>query len=149
LYSISGEEGLSNCKIDAYAFYSCDLTSISIPNGVVSIGYGAFLHNSSGTITIPASVQTMRHCVFYEGESSREEFDITFLRTGNTEYDKLVITAETFKGIIETGKNVVVHMYATYYNQIVNDTDDSVWCSVLYYIGRPGYNVTYEPILLE
>lgn len=47
-------------RIDTYAFYECyDLTSVLLPNHLVSIGLEAFGHTSISTITIPESVTTI------------------------------------------------------------------------------------------
>ncbi|MBO7112117.1 MAG: leucine-rich repeat domain-containing protein [Bacteroidaceae bacterium] len=52
-------------SIGAYAFNSCDITSIDIPEGVTSIGEGAFQNNTKlSSISIPQSVTFIDICTF-------------------------------------------------------------------------------------
>jgi hypothetical protein len=57
-------EGVTD--IGMYAFYQCNLTSITIPNSVISIGEGAFCHCSNlENITIPSSIIRIGNEAFY------------------------------------------------------------------------------------
>ena len=68
--SVIIEPGVTN--ISSYAFYRCELKSITIPDTVTSIGYAAFEHCSKlESITIPRSVTfigqwAFKHCGFKE-----------------------------------------------------------------------------------
>ena len=51
--------GVAVTSIGTYAFYSNNLTSVTIPNSVTSIGEGAFRNNSLTSVTIPNSVTSI------------------------------------------------------------------------------------------
>ena len=51
--------GANLTTIDKYAFYSNQLTNVSIPNSVTTIGYMAFDSNQLTSVTIPNSVTTI------------------------------------------------------------------------------------------
>ena len=54
-----------NYKIGDYAFYNCSLTTITLPEGVTSIGNYAFCNCSRLTsITIPEGVTSIGNCAF-------------------------------------------------------------------------------------
>ena len=53
-------------SIGDYAFYSCDLKGVEIPEGVTSIGYNAFLECSlKDGVVIPTSVTSIGDECFY------------------------------------------------------------------------------------
>ncbi len=58
-------DGLPVTSIGSTAFYSCSLTSVAIPEGVTSIGAGAFWHCKSMTeISIPSTVTSIGNYAF-------------------------------------------------------------------------------------
>ncbi len=99
--SISEEDLRGITNIRNYAFYYCsELTSITIPEGVASIGYAAFegcSNNSLTSVTIPTSVtyvgdHAFRNCrgltsVIYEGQAPDIQYYTFYSSTSIRKYD--------------------------------------------------------------
>ena len=69
-------------SIGDYAFHYCsNLTSVTIPDGITSIGYAAFSGTSLTSVEIPASVQSIARGVFCEYEKNDALLAATPLRT--------------------------------------------------------------------
>ena len=62
------EIGTSATSIGSYAFYSNQLTSVTIPNSVTSIGSYAFGNNQLASVTIPDSVTSIGNYAFYNNQ---------------------------------------------------------------------------------
>ncbi len=87
-------------SIGAFAFYACrDLTSITIPNSVTSIGEFAFNCCSLSSITIPNSITSI-------GNSAFELNDLSSIKVeeGNSYYD----SRDNCNAIIETVSNRLI-----------------------------------------
>ena len=86
-------------SIGERAFADCSLTSIIIPEGVTSIGDFAFGWNKLTSVTIPASVTSI-------GESSFQGCDLNsiIVAAGNNTYD----SRENSNAIIETATNTLI-----------------------------------------
>lgn len=53
-------------KIGLVAFYKKELTSVSIPEGIVEIGKDAFRENNLTSVEIPNSLEVIGEAAFYE-----------------------------------------------------------------------------------
>ncbi len=55
----------SNAQVGSYAFFECDLQSLNLPEGVVSIGARAFEYNQNlASLTLPSSLQQIGDYAF-------------------------------------------------------------------------------------
>ena len=69
-------DGMPVVRIDNMAFYETDITSVTIPEGVVSIGTGAFWHCGSLTeVKLPSTLTTIARFAFNDCKSL-EKIDI-------------------------------------------------------------------------
>ena len=80
--------------------YCSSLISITIPNSVTSIGFGAFDRCSLISITIPNSVTSIGEIAF----RGSEYLESIFVESGNTTYD----SRENCNAIIETATNTLI-----------------------------------------
>ena len=87
-------------SIGINAFYNCtDLTSIVIPNSVVSIGGAAFSHTGLTSIVIPASVTSLENAFW-----ACHDLEQIMVDFGNLVYD----SRENCNAIINTSSNELI-----------------------------------------
>ena len=70
-------------SIGNYAFYGNKLTSVTIPNSVTSIGNDAFGGNQLTSVTIPTSVTSIGKGAFYKYNTSNLNLTKIINKTGN------------------------------------------------------------------
>ena len=88
-------------SIGEEAFFSCSfLTSITIPNSVTSIGERAFFNCGIDSITIPNSVTSIGYNAFFGCGGSTS----MVVEAGNTKYD----SRDNCNAIIETATNTLI-----------------------------------------
>ena len=87
--------------IDQIAFKGCDMTSMTIPNSVTSIGDFCFFEcKSLSSITIPYSVRSIGSMIFYKCNS----LTTINVESGNTVYD----SRNNCNAIIESNSNTLI-----------------------------------------
>ena len=98
LTSITIPNGVTS--IGGQAFFGAGLTSVTIPNSVKSIGTQAFAHCGLKSVTIPSSVTDIRIYAFQYCSG----LESIVVESGNPVYD----SRENCNAIIETAKNSLV-----------------------------------------
>lgn len=109
--------------IDQYAFYNCKLPEINIPTSVTTIGREAFMYSSLPAVTIPASVEHLGQAAFCSVETLKVDSD-------NPVYD----SRNNCNAVIETVTNTLV--MGCRYGKIpvgVEAIGDSAYVDIEYY----------------
>lgn len=69
LSELAFEENSRVGVIDSYAFCSCPITTLTLPNHLTTIGEMAFYENCLNRIEIPSSITTIGDRAFYQGNN--------------------------------------------------------------------------------
>jgi hypothetical protein len=98
------------------AFRNIGLTSVTIPNGVISINEGAFRDNKITKIVIPGSVTSIGETAF-----------LIHITDGGSWYNA-VITSITIGANVALGRNSFGHSWRWYYDgQLIQGINTSFW----------------------
>ena len=105
---------LSTTKtIVAGAFSGINLTSVTIPNGVVTIGSWAFGDNQLTSLTLPSSVTTIEESAFYNNQLTTLNIPNGIVTIGSWAFADNNLTQVTLPNSI-----TYIHSYAFAYNSI-------------------------------
>ena len=80
------------------AFKGAGLTSVALPDSLVSIGYWAFENNSLASVTLPDSLTTLNAGAFYINSLVSVEVPSSVTTVGDYAFAKNSLTTITFKG---------------------------------------------------